>query len=92
MDGVEPRKGGAGHVLAAAKVLNFTKAAADCSVSQPALTKAVKMLESELGAPLFHREGKRVLLSEFGRSLLPHLQQIMRKAEATRTPPPPPTR
>ncbi|RWH69597.1 MAG: LysR family transcriptional regulator [Mesorhizobium sp.] len=68
------------YVLAAAKMLNFTKAATDCNVSQPALTKAVKTLEGELGAPLFHREGKRVLLSEFGRSILPHLQQIMQEA------------
>jgi DNA-binding transcriptional LysR family regulator len=73
------------YVLAAAKVLNFTKAATDCNVSQPALTKAVKTLEGELGAPLFHREGKRVLLSEFGRSILPHLQQIIQEADATRT-------
>ena len=58
------------YVLAAIEALNFTKAAAECNVSQPALTKAIKSLENELGAPLFYREGKRVLLSEFGRSLL----------------------
>jgi DNA-binding transcriptional LysR family regulator len=73
------------YVLAAARLLNFTKAAAQCNVSQPALTKAVKTLEAELGAPVFHREGKRVLLSDFGRSLLPHLQHILQEAEATRT-------
>jgi DNA-binding transcriptional LysR family regulator len=73
------------YVLAAAKTLNFTKAAGDCNVSQPALTKAVKTLENELGAPLFHREGKRVLLSEFGRSMLPHLQRIVDEAEVTHT-------
>ncbi len=73
------------YVLAAAKTLNFTRAAADCNVSQPALTKAVKTLEDELGTPLFHRESKRVTLSEFGRSMLPHLQHIMDEAETTRT-------
>lgn len=72
------------YVLAAAKLLNFTKAAALCNVSQPALTKAVKTLEAELGAQVFHREGKKILLSEFGRSLLPHLQQILHETEATR--------
>ena len=72
------------YVLAAAKLLNFTKAAAQCNVSQPALTKAVKTLEAELGAPVFHREGKKVLLSDFGRSLLPHLQHILHETEATR--------
>ena len=73
------------YVLAAARLLNFTKAAAQCNVSQPALTKAVKTLEAELGAPLFHREGKKILLSDFGRTLLPHLQLILNETEATRT-------
>jgi len=73
------------YVLAAAKTLNFTKAAANCNVSQPALTKAIKTLEAQLGSPLFHREGKRVLLSDFGRSMLPHLQHIMAEAEAAKT-------
>ena len=72
------------YALAASRTLNFTRAADECNVSQPALTKAIKTLEAEFGAPLFHREGKRMLLSEFGRSILPHLQQISHKAEATR--------
>lgn len=73
------------YVLAAARHLNFTRAAAECNVSQPALTKAVKALEADLGAPLFHREGKRVLLSEFGRTMLPHLQSILDGAQVART-------
>lgn len=73
------------YVLAAARLLNFTKAAAHCNVSQPALTKAVKTLEAELGAPLFHREGKKILLSDFGRTILPHLQLILNETETTRT-------
>lgn len=69
------------YALAVAHVLNFTKAAAGCHASQPALSKAVKALEAELGAALFHREGRQVLLSEFGRSMLPHLQRIADEAE-----------
>jgi DNA-binding transcriptional LysR family regulator len=72
------------YVLAAARLLNFTKAAEACNVSQPALTKGIRALESELGAELFHREGRRVLLTEFGRSMLPHLNQIAEEAEAAR--------
>jgi DNA-binding transcriptional LysR family regulator len=72
------------YVLAAAKTLNFTKAARDCNVSQPALTKAIKVLEQELGAPLFHREGKRVLLNDFGQSMVPNLQKVIDGAEAAR--------
>ena len=43
------------YVLAAARSLNFTKAASECNVSQPALTKAIKNLEAELGTELCHR-------------------------------------
>ncbi|MBA3512651.1 LysR family transcriptional regulator [Sphingomonas sp.] len=69
------------YVLAAAETLNFTRAAERCNVSQPALTKAVKNLEQELGTPIFTREGKRVRLSDFGRSILPTLRQMQDQAE-----------
>lgn len=69
------------YVLTATRTLNFTRAAYECNVSQPALTKAVKNLESELGAPIFHREGKRISLSPFGKSMLPHFQHILDEAE-----------
>jgi DNA-binding transcriptional LysR family regulator len=72
------------YALAVARELNFTKAASACNVSQPALTKAIKSIEAELGSPLFHREGRRTLLSEFGRSLLPHFEHMLREADATR--------
>lgn len=73
------------YVLAVARELSFTKAAVACNVSQPALTKGVKTIEAELGAPLFHREGKRVLLSDFGRTILSHFQQIVEETETART-------
>lgn len=72
------------YALAAARTLNFTRAAGECHVSQPALTKAIRNLEAELGGPLFHREGRRVLLSDFGRSVLPHLQRIADESETAR--------
>lgn len=72
------------YVLAAAETLNFTRAAERCNISQPALTKAVKSLEDELGAPIFTREGKRVRLSDFGRSILPTLRQVHEQAERTK--------
>ena len=72
------------YALSAARHLNFTRAAEDCGVSQPALTKGIKALETELGAPLFNREGRKISLSGFGRSMLPHFQSIADEAEATR--------
>ncbi|MFP5329566.1 MAG: LysR family transcriptional regulator [Alphaproteobacteria bacterium] len=72
-------------MLAAAETLNFTKAAERCNVSQPALTKAVKSLEQELGTPIFNREGKRVRLSAFGRSILPTLRQMQDQAQRAKS-------
>ena len=55
----------------------FSRAAQDCDVSQPALTAAIKKLEAEIGAALFHREGKRLVLTELGRMVKPHLEQVL---------------
>lgn len=73
------------YALTAVKTLNFTKAAAECNVSQPALTKAIKTLEADLGSLLFHREGKRILVSDFGKTMLPHLQHILDETQVART-------
>jgi DNA-binding transcriptional LysR family regulator len=70
------------YFLAAAKALSFTRAAEVCHVSQPALTTAVKKLEAQLGSPLFHREGRHIALTEFGRRMQPHLGQIVEQAKA----------
>ncbi|MBW4653429.1 MAG: LysR family transcriptional regulator [Kaiparowitsia implicata GSE-PSE-MK54-09C] len=69
------------YTLAVARALNFTKGAESCHASQPALSKAIKSLEAELGAALFLREGKQVIITEFGHSMIPHLQRIADEAE-----------
>ena len=46
------------YFLAVAQTLNFTRAAEQCNVSQPALTRAIQQLEDELAGPLIRREGK----------------------------------
>lgn len=73
------------YFLAACDTLNFTRAAEACHVSQPALTTAIKKLEEDLGSPLFHREGKRMLLTDFGQLMRPHLEQILGQAETARS-------
>jgi DNA-binding transcriptional LysR family regulator len=64
------------YFLAVAEHLNFTRAANACNVSQPSLTRAIKMLEEELGGPLFHRERANTHLSELGRIVAPHLALV----------------
>jgi len=70
------------YFLTAANTLSFTRAAEACHVSQPALTTAIKKLEAELGTPLFYREGKQIVLTEFGRRMQPCLGQILEHAKA----------
>lgn len=50
-----------------AKYQNVTKAANSLYISQPALTKTIKSLESELGAPLFIKKGRGIELTEAGK-------------------------
>ncbi len=59
------------YFVALAQTLNFTRAAEQCNVSQPALTRAIQQLEHELGGPLFHRERNNTHLSELGRMMAP---------------------
>lgn len=64
------------YFLAVAELLNFTRAAERCRVSQPALTRAIQRLEHELGGPLFHRERARTHLTELGRMMQPYLASV----------------
>jgi len=73
------------YFLAVCDTLNFTRAAESCNVTQPALTRAVQKLEEELGGLLLRRERSRTHLTEFGRAMRPHLQDILRNADAAAT-------
>jgi DNA-binding transcriptional LysR family regulator len=72
------------YFVALAGTLNFTRAAEQCNVSQPALTRAIQQLEHELGGPLFHRERSNTHLSELGRMMLPYLQSVEQSCRAAR--------
>lgn len=56
---------------------SFTKAAADCLVSQPALSQQIGKLERELGQPLFERQGRTIRLTPAGQLLHTQAQQIL---------------
>ncbi|WP_288428903.1 LysR family transcriptional regulator [uncultured Spirosoma sp.] len=60
-----------------AKRLSFTKAAAELFVTQPAITKHVQELESQLGMALFDRRGNQISLTTAGNVLLRHAETIM---------------
>lgn len=61
-----------------AKRLNFTKAAAELFISQPAVTKHIKELEQEFKTTLFDRSGnKSIQLTASGEMLMRHAENIM---------------
>jgi len=68
------------YFLAVARTLNFTRAAEQCNVSQPALTRAIKLLENELGGDLIRREGRLSHLTDLGQRMLPLLEQCHESA------------
>ncbi|MEV6279457.1 LysR family transcriptional regulator [Nocardia sp. NPDC051832] len=72
------------HFLAVARAGSFTAAAAHVHVVQSALSASIRKLETELGAPLFERTTRRVMLTEAGRALLPLAQRILADVEAAR--------
>jgi len=72
------------YFLAVCRTLNFTKAAEECNVAQPSLTRAIQKLEEEFGGLLFHRERANTHLTELGRAMLPHLQRTYDAAQTAR--------
>jgi DNA-binding transcriptional LysR family regulator len=64
------------YFLALCDSLNFRRAAVKCNVTQPALSRAIRKLEQELGGLLFRRESQQVGLTELGRLVRPQLEEI----------------
>ena len=73
------------YFLALEKTLNFTRAAEDCNVSQPALSRAISQLEAELGGELFRRERNLTHLTAFGNRLKGELQRCYEASQNART-------
>lgn len=67
---------------AAARLENFTAAAAELGMTQAAVSYQVKSLEDRLGAPLFVRERGRARLTPLGARLLPSLSSAFDGIEA----------
>jgi len=59
----------------------FSHAAASLGRSQPAISRRIALLESELKAPLFERTGAGIILSDAGRVLLPYAERALAALE-----------
>ena len=73
------------YFLAAARTLNFTRAAEECNVAQPSLTRAIQQLEQELAGDLFRRERKLSHLTDLGQRMLPLMQQCYDMAQGAKS-------
>ena len=67
---------------AAARHLNFTRAAQELCVTQAAVSQQVKLLEAQVGKPLFLRTARGLQLSDEGALLAAPLQQAFAQIEA----------
>ena len=67
--------------LAVAEHGSFSGASAQLFLTQPAISKRIATLESELDIALFDRIGRHVSLTQAGKALLPRAQQILREIE-----------
>ncbi|RKQ97228.1 DNA-binding transcriptional LysR family regulator [Kushneria sinocarnis] len=63
--------------LAVAEQGSFSLAAEQLHLTQPAVSKRVAVLESQIGARLFDRIGRHIGLTEAGHTLLPRARQIL---------------
>jgi LysR family transcriptional regulator, glycine cleavage system transcriptional activator len=67
---------------AAARHQNFTAAAVELGMTQAAVSYQIKLLEERLGAALFRREKKRVVLTEAGGRAAPALTRAFDTIDA----------
>lgn len=59
------------------KTMNFTETAAQIGYAQSTITTQIKMLEDELGTPLFERLGKSISLTAAGKRLIPYAKEML---------------
>lgn len=71
------------YFLAVAETGNFTKAAQRSFISQPSLSQQILNLEEEFGQQLFHRLGRKAVLTEAGKTLVEGARRILTEADHT---------
>lgn len=63
--------------LHVARTLSFSETARGANLSQPALSRTIKLLEEELGVRLFDRDSRNVRLTDAGMTLVPAVERLI---------------
>ena len=71
------------YFLEVVETQNITKASNNLCLSQPALTKSIKVLESELNTQLFNRSKKGVVLTPEGEVLYAYVKDMFKRFDTT---------
>src|ERR1700733_3996777 len=69
------------YVLAVAESGNFTRASVSLNIAQPSISQQINKLERELGHKLFHRIGRKAILTEAGAVFLERARKILFEVE-----------
>jgi LysR family transcriptional regulator, benzoate and cis,cis-muconate-responsive activator of ben and cat genes len=69
------------YFLKLAEELSFVRAAEKLFISQPPLSRQIKELEAEIGAQLFERNNKRVILTEAGKFYQKEMREVLKNIE-----------
>lgn len=69
------------HLISLAQTGSFSKSALALFLTQPALSRSIRALESELGQPLFDRIGRHSEVTPFGREVVERARQLVQAAD-----------
>lgn len=69
------------YCLEVCRTLNFTSAAENMHISQPAFSRQIRLLEEEIGAPLLIRDNRKVILTHAGEVFFREFSPLMKKME-----------
>src|SRR5229473_1190082 len=69
------------YFVAVAEALNFTRAAAQLRIAQPALSRRVQDLEEEIGVDLMKRSPRGVTLTAEGKLFLEEVRELLKRAD-----------
>ncbi|GIP31790.1 LysR family transcriptional regulator [Paenibacillus sp. J2TS4] len=72
------------YFMAVCRELHFTRAAEKLGIAQPSLSQQIRLLEHEIGTPLFDRIGKKNMITEAGKTLLHHSYNVFHELSQAR--------